>query len=640
MRAFHQDGMLTPEAVLELQRTVGNGVLTDLISAQRLARRSSPSTARLNVQRHDSFEHRLLGDAPPNDLAAMSTNADDPSIRLHLLKRERERLRIWQVKPAEVTEAEVKSNWKEWKDLKVLTLKKSGLVLTYGDLNALPDYMANPEAIDRAEQHVVLPILQTIRQEGFNRLSDLIDNVKETYQGEFFLGPTPRRHPHERFTGAVGPAGETGTLADIQEVKALDKVTGDLGTNKYEALLSRNACHFTPYNWHRWEEFHAIGRQKAQAAHKEKDPKQKAELAREAWLNNGYADHFLQDAFAAGHLINKTEIMQWFVRWVEIYGKALGINLDNWQQIRTMTEAQQPGISAPHLYGKGSRQAGQSADPQTAEEQATPEGRVQVSGVQATKTLSQKDAYRNYLAFLNSTVVQQASKNLHSYFNEVGLVASSPADGPYPIYGDASMLESSRGTLFAAQTAHMSQQAIQNLLAGKKAPAVGEIRSHFPNMAGTKDGDLHDLTSGGWKRFLIRLCYQKIFPDVNYHVLDTVSPKLGTVSKDQAAPAPGTFEAGDTVIRQWVSDQDLQSIGRQPTQEKVRMINRLLNGWVSDDDVAAIERICRSVTYEDEMEEIRGAIEPRVTELSNFGDRARVRAALLRRATIREKARR
>jgi hypothetical protein len=251
--------------------------------------------------------------------------------------------------------------------------------------------------------------------------------------------------------------------------------------------------------------------------------------------------------------------------------------------------------------------------------------------------LSQQEAYRNYLAFLNSTVIQQASKNLHSYFNDEGLMASSPADGPYPIYGDASMLESSRGTLFAARTAHMSRQATQSLLEGKKAPSVAEIRSHFPNMAGPKNGELHDLTSGGWKRFLLRLCYQKIFPEVNYKALDTIQPKMGTVSKDQSAPAPGTLEAGDTVIRQWVFDQDLTAIGRQPNQEKVRMINRLLDGWVSDDDVRAIERICRSVAYDDEMEVIRAAIEPRVTELSNFGDRARVRAALLRRAKIREK---
>ena len=40
------------------------------------------------------------------------------------------------------------------------------------------------------------------------------------------------------------------------------------------------------------------------------------ELERKAWLNNGYASHLLQDSFAAGHLINKTLVMQWFAEYV------------------------------------------------------------------------------------------------------------------------------------------------------------------------------------------------------------------------------------------------------------------------------------------------------------------------------------
>ena len=37
---------------------------------------------------------------------------------------------------------------------------------------------------------------------------------------------------------------------------------------------------------------------------------------RQALIKNGYADHFLQDSFAAGHLVNKTLVMQWWVEFV------------------------------------------------------------------------------------------------------------------------------------------------------------------------------------------------------------------------------------------------------------------------------------------------------------------------------------
>lgn len=86
----------------------------------------------------------------------------------------------------------------------------------------------------------------------------------------------------------------------------------------------------------------------------------------------------------------------------------------------------------------------------------------------------------------------------------------------------------------------------------------------------------------------------------------------------------------DEGIRNWVSANDPRTIGQLPTQELIRMINRLMDGWVSDDDVSAIERICRSVTSTAQVARIQRAIIPRVGELMDFGHRRRVRLSLNR----------
>jgi hypothetical protein len=81
----------------------------------------------------------------------------------------------------------------------------------------------------------------------------------------------------------------------------------------------------------------------------------------------------------------------------------------------------------------------------------------------------------------------------------------------------------------------------------------------------------------------------------------------------------------DTEIRDWVNSQDLDSIGKLPSQEMIRMINRLLDGWISDDDVSAIERICAGIQTSAQMVRIRNAISPTITDMTDIGQRTRVR---------------
>jgi hypothetical protein len=73
--------------------------------------------------------------------------------------------------------------------------------------------------------------------------------------------------------------------------------------------------------------------------------------------------------------------------------------------------------------------------------------------------------------------------------------------------------------------------------------------------------------------------------------------------------------AGDTEIREWLKGHSTADITKLADWEKARLIHRLLDGWVSDDDLRAIESVCRSVTDKAEMERIDHAIRPRVRRL-------------------------
>jgi hypothetical protein len=124
--------------------------------------------ARPLIQCHDSFEHRALGDVPTADLRAIATNAPQ---RTDILNREIALLWQWHQNPESVTETQVKQLC-PW--INTLHLPASGLLVTYGELNALPDYISTPSAVDTLPKSVLLPFLQFIRQEGFIQLNSLL----------------------------------------------------------------------------------------------------------------------------------------------------------------------------------------------------------------------------------------------------------------------------------------------------------------------------------------------------------------------------------------------------------------------------------------------------------------------------------
>jgi hypothetical protein len=81
---------------------------------------------------------------------------------------------------------------------------------------------------------------------------------------------------------------------------------------------------------------------------------------------------------------------------------------------------------------------------------------------------------------------------------------------------------------------------------------------------------------------------------------------------------------GDTEIRDWLNARPSDLIRTLPASEKVRLVNRLLDGWVSDEDVDAIRKIATSVKGGDDSRQVRHVIEERASEVQ-FGHREQLR---------------
>jgi hypothetical protein len=84
---------------------------------------------------------------------------------------------------------------------------------------------------------------------------------------------------------------------------------------------------------------------------------------------------------------------------------------------------------------------------------------------------------------------------------------------------------------------------------------------------------------------------------------------------------------GDTEIRDWVAAQTPEALAALSLGEKLRMTNRLLDGWVSDDDLTAIRKICRNASAT-EMTSIRAALHSRELDLTDIGQRTQLRVIL------------
>jgi hypothetical protein len=483
--------------------------------------RARPARPGAIVQCHDSFEHRVLGDLRTADFTALGTSQRQTVIQLQL-----DLLWKWHQSPLSVTEKTV-TDLCPW--IRTLRLPASNLLVTYGELNALPDYIATAATADTLPASVLLPILQAIRQEGYRSLSALLGRaVTDQFQG----APFP---PSSWLGGFVKKLTGIGLVDTISQSRAFDDLTlrvGAQGTDHYAAMLGRNACHFAPFSWYRWQASYLIACDLATQAHAAGDANAKAQLEHGAWVHCGYADHFLQDSFAAGHLCNKTLIMQWFVEWA---ASEKLVVVQDWDLIKDMTTAKQPGLAGRGLYSP--TWAGGSNDPQTAEDQPSYLARrgavgLAAGGIDAT--------YQKYFAFLSSLITQASAGALHDHYNDVSLWVGSVAHPQaFEIYGDDTLLSGGGGAAGINQTSEatqLSQQSIRQLLeTGSTSVTTQQLRDRFPTTVRGAGNSMLGLEA--WNDTQKAYCGASIFPSVLAYVkswfVGGVSPRIANVSVDQ-----------------------------------------------------------------------------------------------------------
>jgi hypothetical protein len=211
-------------------------------------------------------------------------------------------------------------------------------------------------------------------------------------------GKTKEEKAHEElgitsdtFKSASGSSDAVSLGGVVNELKLMGAVpsgfakptVGGEASTDYASTLARNACHFAPESWHAWAGYHEKARALADRAYKmvdaahvkiadlqaadytdapdrydkDRESAQRTveaayELRNEALLNNGFGDHYLQDSYAAGHLINKTLIMQYYVQWLDKHPEKWDAHRDkNWRKLQQIAY-RQPGITDAGQYKK------------------------------------------------------------------------------------------------------------------------------------------------------------------------------------------------------------------------------------------------------------------------------------------------
>jgi hypothetical protein len=508
------------------------------------------------IQRHASKEHYLLGSMTPAKLRsiadgkAAAEKADTGFLSLFTTKP---------AKPEEVAEGLTAvreqlvglENWRkvagpgdpdpsqinlgdttyhhEWGGQLVSVQCRDGAVVcTLGDLNAIPDFFGSIDDLKLIDRSIVFKTLQVIRRESYMYLKGLeaqLQGKKYSYDAE-----------KEGFSGlagnkisiaGVGPKA-TDDLGDLWETEKMIKGgKGETGLDDSigaAATLGRNACHFPPESWLRWREHHTKARTLIASA---TDQDSLNRLANEAIATNAFGEHYLQDSYAAGHLINKGFVMavalekrvtnalspakvaeiQAATAHSEAYklpGDAKA-KIDAAQQGGAVTNS----LDDPNLKARDPQSALESAKELGAQGASKKAGKleeVRASGIDPSVV-----SFDEFRGFLNDLWLQKITNTLHDKYCVNGLTVASP-DNPtlFKIYGDSNMMRSGAGAEYTATTSLMSRSAINALVENKRDeltaaangtsvnPArqvysVEEIVARFPNRVVDDDGTVMDL---------------------------------------------------------------------------------------------------------------------------------------------------
>ena len=478
------------------------------------------------VQRYMAWEHCLLGDLDPA-LVGEAANAPTGSGRVHL-EAQCALIEALGRDPLDVDEERVRA---AYPGVETVRLPGSGLVLTLGELSVLPDYLAHPTDIEDAPAEFLKPLVQSFRSWSITELRR----------------SAGRPGQQRLLEGAMGYArlrGRPAEIAEAVEVDALGRRCGIAPWNLYSSVVARNATHFAPFSWYRWQSFHLMARELI-ARSRAAEAGQREGLRIRARIYAGYADHFLHDSFAAGHLINKTLVMQWYIEWLA----QSRITYPDRDVLARMTSARQPLLHGPGLYDRGAAALDATVlDPaalalHTRSDTPSMADRIAASEVTGDTEEERLAAYEAYLAMLGSSVTQLAAGVVHGYLNQRSLVVAAGPDGHrFRMHGDNTLLSDGEGASRVALAAAASRRAIRELLdTGETGITAAEIFACFPDHV-EQAGALVDLPQ--WHKSGLRdLCWDELFGGWRTRVsrlfVSAAAPRFGVPSADLAALRDG-----------------------------------------------------------------------------------------------------
>jgi hypothetical protein len=475
------------------------------------------------VQRYMAWEHCLLGDLDPALVYEAARSATGTG-GMHL-EAQCALIELLGADPQAVDEERVHA---EYPGTETVRLPGSGLVLTLGELSVLPDYLAHPADIETAPAAFLEPLVQSLRSWSVMEL--------RRSSGR----PGPRR----LLRGSMGYPllpGRAAEISEAVEVDALGRRCGFEPWNLYSSVVARNATHFAPFSWYQWQAFHLMARElitrsRASAAG------DRESLRTRARIYAGFADHFLHDSFAAGHLANKTLVMQWYIEWLA----QSRIPYPEHQVLERMTSDRQPALHGPGRYDREASArpvAAAARELRTTDDAATMAGRIAASQVVADTEEELLAAYEAYLAMLGSSTIQLAAGVVHGHFNKRSLVVAAGPDGRrFRLHGDNTLLTDGEGARQAAQAAAASRRAIRELLEqGATDITDAEILATFPDHV-EQSGALVSLPR--WHETGLRdVCFGELFGDWRTRMsrvfVSAAAPRFGVPSADVAALKDG-----------------------------------------------------------------------------------------------------
>ncbi len=501
---------------------------------------------RPTVQRHSSWEHALMGDVKPGDLAS-ATGRIAPANRKHVLTQELKRVDYFRTDPRAVPKT---GPGDLFEGIQILRLTGSQLYVTYGEVNALADYLPNGRDINTMGATDLIPILQHMRQIIAASAISARDNVAaDSYDGDFpqWAGGEPESTKAKVIRGASAGAADL-----IVE----DAATASRGFQRYTGLLSRNACHFAPMSWERWSQNHTQAVAEAQRAHafRASDDTRLAGSETQAWVHNGYADHFLEDSFAAGHLINKTMIMQWFMEYLRTrHPLLIKAQMPDAEMMKAMNSSAQRHVAGQDLYdAMASAQAAEhgrpgppppqtmSTDLQTASEfrgrnaggRLGATDRAALAGVRPVPGMTERQVAHQYQRFLADALLHMAAGEVHDHFNAMttgGLLVENGLGMRFRVGGDNTQLALSdaRGAQVVVDAVNLSRQVVAETIATGQSTVSGrDVLMMVPTRVVVGD-QAYDLKT--WNQTTIRAYCDQIFPEVYSSVSASIVQESGAL---------------------------------------------------------------------------------------------------------------